>query len=139
MLTPNQLQLQLGQRYTCKWLNKRVPNSKIQVSTPFTLPDGTVIDVYVSEISQSRNEAIVLSDLGETAGWLWVNNQEDFEETEYSPAIWTELKPKHLHLPNSGIPSSEELHLAIPMFVDTIQKFVNQVLKTLQEKRTKKE
>jgi hypothetical protein len=135
MLTPNQLQLQLGQGYKCKWLNKPRPNSKIQVSTPLTLPDGTAIDVYVTEISQQRNEGVLLSDLGETAGWLWVNNQEDFEETEYSPAIWTELKPKHLHLPNSGIPSSEELHLAIPMFVDNIQNFVNHVLAKLEEKR----
>jgi hypothetical protein len=136
MLTPNKLQLQLGQGYTCKWVKN---NTRIQVSTPFTLPDGAVINVYVSEISQQRDEGIVLSDLGETVGWLWVTNSKNIEETEYSPAIWIELKPKHLHLPNSEVPSSEELHLAIPMFVNSIQKFVTNVLETLQEKRTKKE
>jgi hypothetical protein len=139
MLTPNQLQLQLGQGYSCEWLNKPVPKCKIKVSTPFTLPDGTVIDVYVNPISKLKNEGVVLTDLGETAGWLWVTNSEDIEETEYSPAIWTEVMPKHLHLPDSGVPSSEELHIAIPMFVDKIQGFVSLVLGKLEEKRKENE
>lgn len=138
MLTPNQLKLQLGQDYTCRWLKTNTLKSTIQVGTPFTLPDGTVIDVYVPEISRLRNEGLVLTDLGETAGWLSVTNADDIEETEYSPAIWTELRPKHLHLPNSSVPSSEELHLAIPIFVDRIQGFVSHVLEKLEEKRKEK-
>ena len=120
MLTPNKLQLQLGQGYSCEWINKPVLKSKIEVFTPYALPDDTFIKVYVSEISQLRNEGIVLSDLGETAKWLWVNNAEYIQETEYYPAIWIELMPKHLKQPNNRIPSSEELHIAIPMFVDKI-------------------
>ena len=135
MLTPNKLQLQLGQGYTCMWLETNTLKSTIQVRTPFTLPDGTVIDVYVSEISQLRNEGIVLTDHGGTADWLWLTNAEDIRKTEAFPAIWTELMPKHLHVPDSRIPSSEELHLAIPMFVKRIQNFVNHVLEKLEEKK----
>ena len=68
MLTPNQLKLQLGKDYSCDWKEPKGFKSVIQVTTPFTLPDGTVIDVCVIEISQQRNEGIVLPDLGETAG-----------------------------------------------------------------------
>lgn len=68
-----------------------------------------------------------------------LTNAEDIRETEASPAIWTELMPKCLHLPDSGLPSSEELHIAIPMFVDRIQGFINHVLKKLEEKRKENE
>jgi hypothetical protein len=139
MLTPNKLQLQLGQEYSCEWFNKPVLKSKIKVSTPYKLPDGILIKVYVSEISQLRNEGIVLSDLGEIANWFWVNNAEYIQETEYYPAIWTELMPKHLKQPNNCIPSSEELHIAIPMFVDKILHFVDHVIQKLQEKRIENE
>lgn len=135
MLKPKELQLQLGQGYSCKWLTSEAQKTTIQVRTPFTLPDGTVIDVYVSEISQLSNDGIVLSDLGETAGWLCVTNAGHIEKTETSPAIWTQLLPRHLHKPNNGTPSSEELYIAIPMFVERIQNFVNHVLEKLEEKR----
>lgn len=135
MLKPKELQLQLGQGYSCEWLTSHAQNTTIQVRTPFTLPDGTVIDVYVSEISQLGNVGIVLSDLGETAGWLCETNAGHIKKTETSPAIWTLLLPRHLHQPNNGTPSSEELYIAIPMFVERIQNFVNHVLEKVEEKR----
>ena len=39
-----------------------------------------------------------------------------------------------MHLPDSGVPSSEELHIAIPQFVEKVLGFVNHVLKTIEEK-----
>ncbi|WP_353932961.1 DUF1828 domain-containing protein [Okeanomitos corallinicola TIOX110] len=43
-------------------------NEFIQISTPFILPDGSVIDLFLKE----KEESYVLTDLGETFGWLYL-------------------------------------------------------------------
>ncbi|ALB42397.1 MULTISPECIES: DUF1828 domain-containing protein [Nostocales] len=43
-------------------------NEFVQISTPFILPDGSVIDLFLKE----KEESYVLTDLGETFGWLYL-------------------------------------------------------------------
>lgn len=38
------------------------------VSTPFRLPDGTMVDVYVD----AAGPQLIVTDFGDTSGWLWL-------------------------------------------------------------------
>ena len=58
------LRLQLGDLFQCEAAGER-----IQIGTPFLLPDGHQIDLYWRD---TRNGQVV-SDLGDTYGWLFVN------------------------------------------------------------------
>lgn len=43
-------------------------NEFVRISTPFILPDGSLIDLFLKE----KEESYVLTDLGETFGWLYL-------------------------------------------------------------------
>ncbi|MBE9249231.1 DUF1828 domain-containing protein [Dolichospermum sp. LEGE 00240] len=53
----------IGKLFVCSPVNEFV-----QISTPFILPDGSVIDLFLKE----KEESYVLTDLGETFGWLYL-------------------------------------------------------------------
>jgi hypothetical protein len=54
---------QLGEMFVCS----PVPNGLVRVRTPFWFPDGGVIDLFVRE---GRSGELVVTDLGESLGWL---------------------------------------------------------------------
>ena len=43
------------------------PNGAVRVRTPLTLPDGTLVDVF---LIPGDDQKIVVTDLGDTIGWL---------------------------------------------------------------------
>lgn len=53
----------IGKLFVCSPVNEFV-----QISTPFILPDGSVIDLFLKE----KEESYVLTNLGETFGWLYL-------------------------------------------------------------------
>lgn len=48
------------------------------VSTPFQLPDGTMVDVYV----EAGGPQLVVTDFGDTSGWLWLLTGRDLTDAE---------------------------------------------------------
>src|SRR2546430_11227265 len=58
-----ELKGQLGEMFMCS----QVPNDLVRVRTPFWLPDGGVIDLFVQEV---RPKGFIITDLGESLGWL---------------------------------------------------------------------
>ena len=58
------LRSQLGVLFQCEAAGERV-----QISTPFLMPDGHQVDLYWRETRDGQ----VISDLGDTYGWLFVN------------------------------------------------------------------
>ena len=62
------LHTQLGALFECLPAGERV-----QIRTPFTYPDGDLIDLYWRDTPQGQ----VVSDLGDTCGWLFVNGAHD--------------------------------------------------------------
>ena len=58
------LHSQLGTLFECLPAGERV-----QIRTPFTYPDGDLIDLYWRDTPQGQ----VVSDLGDTCGWLFIN------------------------------------------------------------------
>ena len=55
---------QLGDLFQCETAGERV-----QISTPFLMPDGHQVNLYWRETRDGQ----VISDLGDTYGWLFVN------------------------------------------------------------------
>lgn len=55
---------QLGAMFQCSGAGERV-----QIRTPFVFPDGDLIDVYWRDTAGGP----VVSDLGDTYGWLFIN------------------------------------------------------------------
>lgn len=53
----------IGELFTCSSVN-----SFVRISTSFVLPDGTLIDLFFQE----KEESYILTDLGETLGWLYL-------------------------------------------------------------------
>lgn len=62
------LRSQLGNLFECEPAGERV-----QIRTPFLMPDGHQIDLYWRETHRGQ----VVSDLGDTYGWLFVNGAHD--------------------------------------------------------------
>lgn len=60
----NSLRSQLGELFDCE-----DAGSRVQIHTPFVLPDGDGIDLYWRETPRGQ----VVSDLGDTLGWLFIN------------------------------------------------------------------
>ena len=58
------LHTQIGSLFECLPAGERV-----QIRTPFIFPDGDLIDLYWRDTPQGE----VISDLGDTCGWLFVN------------------------------------------------------------------
>ena len=58
-----ELKGQLGEMFVCA----QAPNDLVRVRTPFWLPDGGVIDLFVREAARG---GFVVTDLGESLGWL---------------------------------------------------------------------
>ncbi len=58
------LRTQLGTLFECQ-----PAGDQVQIRTPFMFPDGDLIDLYYWETPQGQ----VVSDLGDTYGWLFVN------------------------------------------------------------------
>lgn len=48
------------------------------VSTPFQLPDGTMVDVYVD----GSGPQLIVTDFGDTSGWLWLVTGHDRTDAE---------------------------------------------------------
>ncbi len=46
------------------------PGGAVRVRTPFLMPDGDLIDVFVEE----RDDGYLLTDYGESLGWLWMQS-----------------------------------------------------------------
>ena len=67
------LRSQLGDSFQCESAGERV-----QIATPFLMPDGHQIDLYWRDTREGQ----VISDLGDTYGWLFVNGAYD----ELTPA-----------------------------------------------------
>lgn len=64
---------QLGDLFQCE-----VAGERVQIGTPFLMPDGHQIDLYWRDTRKGQ----VVSDLGDTYGWLFVNGAYD----ELTPA-----------------------------------------------------
>ena len=62
------LHLQLGSMFECRPAGERV-----QIRTPFAYPDGDLIDLYWRDTPKGQ----VISDLGDTYGWLFLNGAHD--------------------------------------------------------------
>ena len=62
------LHTQLGSMFECLPAGERV-----QIRTPFVYPDGDNIDLYWRDTPQGQ----VISDLGDTYGWLFINGAHD--------------------------------------------------------------
>ena len=58
------LHAQLGALFECQPDGERV-----QIRTPFIFPDGDLVDLYWQKTTQGQ----IVSDLGDTCGWLFVN------------------------------------------------------------------
>lgn len=58
------LRSQLGDLFRCEAAGERV-----RISTPFLMPDGHQVDLYWRETRDGQ----VISDLGDTYGWLFIN------------------------------------------------------------------
>ena len=69
---------QLGGLFQCLPGRERV-----QIRTPFTLPDGDMIDLYWRDTPKGQ----VISDLGDTRAWLFVNGDYDELTTKKEQAI----------------------------------------------------
>lgn len=55
-------------------------NEYIRIETPFIYPDGDIIDLFLKE----EKEHILLTDLGETVGWLLMQTlEEDLSPKQY--------------------------------------------------------
>ena len=67
------LRSQLGDLFQCETAGERV-----QIRTPFLMPDGHHINLYWRDTRKGQ----VVSDLGDTYGWLFVNGAYD----ELTPA-----------------------------------------------------
>ena len=65
---PSVLRSQMGNLFECQLAGERV-----QISTPFLLPDGHQVNLYWRETDRGQ----VISDLGDTYGWLFVNGAYD--------------------------------------------------------------
>lgn len=64
---------QLGELFQCELAGERV-----QIRTPFLMPDGHQVDLYWRHTDRGE----VISDLGDTYGWLFVNGAHDELTTE---------------------------------------------------------
>ena len=54
----------------------------VRVRTPYQYPDGDIIDLFARPGNTARNE-IVISDLGETLGWLWIQHPDPDTRPEH--------------------------------------------------------
>ena len=64
----------------------------VKLKTPFTFPDGTVIDVYLKLNKDGEIEHI--TDLGCTLGWVYLNSSEENKEKEF----WEKVKDADVDL-----------------------------------------
>ena len=71
------LHAQLGALFECEPAGERV-----QIRTPFIFPDGDLIDLYWRDTSLGQ----VVSDLGDTCGWLFINGAHQELTSEQSQA-----------------------------------------------------
>ena len=62
------LRSQMGNLFECEPAGERV-----QISTPFLMPDGHQVNLYWRETYRGQ----VVSDLGDTYGWLFINGAYD--------------------------------------------------------------
>ena len=77
---PAVLRSQMGNLFECEPAGERV-----QISTPFLMPDGHQVDLYWRETPRGQ----VVSDLGDTYGWLFVNGAYDELTSEQDAAYET--------------------------------------------------
>ncbi len=73
-----QVEAALAQQLPMQFRIAELSPEVTRVRTPFTFPDGTIIDLYVERFLNRYN----LTDLGETLDWLSIHSPED----ELTPA-----------------------------------------------------
>lgn len=78
----------IGSLFTCERVNEF-----IRISTTFSLPDGTLVDLFFKE----KENLYILTDLGETLGWLYLQTD------SYGISRDQELAIKRIAVQNKAI------------------------------------
>ena len=76
-----QLQDELGPLFKCTDMKR---DGKVKIQTPFLMPDGDIIDLYWSTDSFGD----IVSDWGDTAGWLFVTGKDRWSMKEQRDAVY---------------------------------------------------
>ena len=82
----------LGEKFNTLFSLEESGYGYVKLITPFTLPDGTIIDVFLKLNKDGEVEHI--TDLGETLGWVYLNSSEENKGEEF----WEKVKDVEVDL-----------------------------------------